>query len=169
MTQQEFDAKYPLILGWIQETLAAHAPKARTVGSLGFPRLPQYFSPQLLSYSKVIYVDAVPKPPLSKLGLNQFSEFENIDASGVTYVDTFFARHETHNDESLHFHELIHVVQWKMLGAKTFMAAYAEGLERFGYRNSPLEVMAYNAQNVFEKSAQPFDVEKLVKSKLGIP
>jgi hypothetical protein len=54
------------------------------------------------------------------------------------------------------------------LGAKNFVAAYADGLERFGYRNSPLEVMAYDTLVTFDKSSQPFDVEKLVKSHLQI-
>ena len=168
MTQQEFDAKYPLIMGWIKQTLEAHAPKAHTVASLGFQRLPQYFSPELLAYAKVVYVEVVPMPPLSKIGLSQFSDFENMNAAGVTYLDTFFTRLDTQGVESLHFHELVHIVQWKLLGAKAFVAAYADWLERFGYRNSPLETMAYDAQSVFEKSPIPFDVEKLVKSKFGI-
>jgi hypothetical protein len=168
ITQQEFDAKYPLIMGWIKQTLAAHVSKARTIASLGFQRLPQYFSPELLAYAKVVYVEVVPVPPLSQLGLNQFTDFENMNADGITYLDTFFARQEAQRHESLHFHELVHVIQWKLLGAKAFVAAYADGLERFGYRNNPLEVMAYDAQDAFMKSLQPFDVEKLVKSQLGI-
>lgn len=168
MTQQEFDSKYPLIMGWIQQTLAAHARKSRAVASLGFQRLPQYFSPELLAYAKVVYVDVVPVPPLSQLGLNQFTDFENMKMGGITLLDTFFARQEEKSIESLHFHELVHIIQWKLLGAKRFVAAYADGLERFGYRNSPLEVMAYDAQAIFEKSSEPFDVGKLVKSNLRI-
>lgn len=168
MTQQEFDVKYPLIMGWIKQTLEAHVQKARTVASLGFKRLPQYFSPELLAFAKVVYVDVVPMPPLSKIGLSQFSDFENMNSDGVTYLDTFFVRQEKQGDEPLHFHEFVHIIQWKELGAKTFVAAYADGLERFGYRNSPLEVMAYDAQAVFGKSSLPFDVEKMVKSKFGI-
>jgi len=41
-----------------------------------------------------------------------------------------------------------------------FLAFYADGFERFGYRsNSPLEVMAYNHQDRFKREAQPFKVE----------
>jgi hypothetical protein len=136
------------------------------VASLGFQRLSQYFSPEMLIYAKVIYTEVVPVPPLSQLGLNQFADFENMNAAGITFLDTFFARQEEQRNESLHFHELVHIIQWKLLGAKTFVAAYADGLERYGYRNSPLEVMAYDTQNVFENSSQPFDVEKLVKAHL---
>ena len=45
--------------------------------------------------------------------------------------------------------------------------AYADGLETFGYRNSPLESMAYDAQASFSRSTQGFDAEKLVAEKLS--
>ena len=32
-------------------------------------------------------------------------------------------------------------------------------MERFGYRNSSLEVMAYDIQDRFERETQPFNVE----------
>jgi hypothetical protein len=32
-------------------------------------------------------------------------------------------------------------------------------LERFGYRNSPLELMAYDLQDRFEHEQEPFNVE----------
>lgn len=168
LSPQQFEAKYPLILGWIQQTLATHAHNALTVASRGFRRLSAYYNPELLAHAKVVYVDAVPAPPLTKLGLSQFANFENMDAGGITYLDTFFVRREWQHYEPIHFHEMVHIIQWKILGPKTFVAAYADGLERFGYRNSPLEVMAYEAEARFEKSPEPFDVEKLVKSKLGI-
>lgn len=155
-------------MGWIQQTLAAHAPGVRSVASRGFARLPNYYSSELLDYAKVVYVQDVPTPPLSRMGLSQFSELENLDTGGITYLDTFFVRREGLNYEPVHFHELVHIIQWKQLGPKNFVAAYADGLERFGYRNSPLEVMAYDAEAEFMRSPQPFDVEKLVKSKLMI-
>lgn len=168
LSQQEFDAKYPLIIGWIEQTLAAHARKTRTVASLGFPRLPQYYSAELLASAKVVYVSAVPTPPLTRLGLSQFADFENMDACGMTCLNTIFALKEAQGYEPLHFHELVHIVQWKLLGPRKFVAAYADGLEQFGYRSSPLEIMAYDAELDFVRSPQPFDVEKLVKSRLGI-
>ena len=66
----------------------------------------------------------------------------------------------------LHFHEMVHVVQWRVLGAERFLALYADGLEAFGYRNSPLEKIAYDAQELFNHSAAVFDAEKLVTEKL---
>ena len=70
-------------------------------------------------------------------------------------------------DEGLYFHELIHVVQWRVLGPERFLAAYADGLERFGYRDSPLEAMAYDAQTAFSQSKQVFNAESLVVDRLN--
>ena len=44
----------------------------------------------------------------------------------------------------------------------------ANGLECFGYRESPLEAMAYDAETAFANSAATFNVEKLVAEKLGL-
>jgi hypothetical protein len=167
MTQKEFEAKYPLIIDWIRQLLAAHAASARTIASLGFKRLPQYFSKEVLESAKVVYVDEVPAPPLSALGLNQFADFENMNAAGITYFDTFFSHHSVRGNEGHHFHELVHVVQWRVLGPKRFMAAYADGLERVGYRHSPLEMMAYTLECVFKTSPGPFDVARVVRTELG--
>jgi hypothetical protein len=54
-------------MGWIQQTLAINAPKACTVASLGFQRLPQYFSREWLTFAKEVCAEAVPTPPLSKI------------------------------------------------------------------------------------------------------
>ena len=106
----------------------------------------------------------MPVPPLSAMGLDRFRDFERMDMAGITYLDTYFVRSEHAHVESLHFHELVHVIQWWLLGPEKFLAFYADGLERFGYRNSPLEVMAYNLQDRFESEAQPFNVEAACQS-----
>jgi hypothetical protein len=106
-------------------------------------------------------------PPLSALGLSRFTQFERGDFDGITYLDTFFLKRHRVADERLHFHELIHVIQWRLLGPASFLAAYADGLERFGYRESPLEMMAYDAEASFSQSPEIFDAEKLVAQKLS--
>ena len=98
-------------------------------------------------------------PPLSAMGLDRFRSFEQMDAGGITYLNTYFIRADQSHAESLHFHELVHVIQWRLLGPERFLALYADGLERFGYRESPLEVMAYELQDRFEHGARAFSVE----------
>jgi hypothetical protein len=146
MTPDEFAAVYPVVLSWMRQTLADHKGSAKTVASRGFKRLPSYFSQGLFDTTKVVPVPRVPMPPLSSTGLHRFGDFERGDFDGVTYLNTYFVKRTKASDEELHFHELIHIVQWRLLGPGRFLKLYADGLERYGYRDSPLERMAYVAQ-----------------------
>jgi len=40
------------------------------------------------------------------MGLDRFREFEQMDAGGTTYLNTYFVRADQAHSESLHFHEL---------------------------------------------------------------
>ena len=66
----------------------------------------------------------------------------------------------------MHFHELVHVIQWQLLGSECFLALYADGLEKHGYRNSPLEVMAYDHEARFNSNALPYSVEAEVRKQI---
>lgn len=166
LTADVFRAKYPLILGWIEATLAAHAGQARRVVDLNFPRLPAYFGHDLLAAAKVVTVDRLPVPPLSRMGLTQFADWERGDYAGITYLDTFFVVRGEVANEALHFHELVHVVQWRLLGPERFIAAYAAGLEAFGYRDSPLEATAYDLEEKFKATPVAFDAAKAIAASL---
>ena len=132
----------PIILNWIQQTLDAHARERRAVASFNFPRLPHYFSEGLLNTASVVPSDRLPVPPLSALGLREFADFESHPARGITYLDTYFLWRADATDESLHFHELVHIVQWQVLGPKDFLLLYAAGLAESGYLDCALEAMA---------------------------
>jgi hypothetical protein len=149
----------PRILNWIQQTLDAHAREKRAVPSFKFPRLPQYFSAGLLNSASMVITDNLPRPPLSALGLREFADFERQPMSGITYLDTYFLEPSAAAVESLHFHELVHVIQWQVLGSKDFLLLYAAGLAEFGYRDCPLEAMAYDHQRRFDAGDPPYPVE----------
>jgi hypothetical protein len=146
MTPDEFAAVYPIVLDWIRQTIAEHEHSEKIVAARGFKRLPLYFSQELLNTTKVITISRVPIPPLSS--------------------NTYFLKRTKAADEELHFHELIHIVQWRLLGPERFLKLYADGLERYGYRDSPLEKMAYAAQTEFSRSNQAFDAQALVLHEL---
>jgi hypothetical protein len=129
-------------------------------------RLPLYFDPSLLETAKFIAIDRLPMPPLSAMGLSRFAVFEQGDFNGITYLDRYFIKQAVETQEAVHFHELIHVIQWRLLGSERFLRAYANGLEEFGYENSPLEKMAYDAEASFKRSFAIFDAEKFVSERL---
>ena len=114
----------------------------------------------------MVAVERVPVPPLTAIGLPEFSDFEHGDYAGITFKDTYFVRATEINNESLHFHELVHVVQWVYLGVDNFLLAYAAGLVANGYRTSPLEAMAYDLQAYFDQNGEPCDVESEVRNNL---
>jgi hypothetical protein len=167
MTPEEFRKFYPPIIDWLRVTLADHAGAARAVASCGFPRLPLYFTKETLASAKVVLLDRLPLPPLSSWGLTRFADFERGDPDGITYLDTFFLKRNQSANERIHFHELIHVVQWRIMGPENFLGSYAHGLECYGYRDSPLEVMAYDAETRFVTSTAGFDAEQFVAENLA--
>jgi hypothetical protein len=168
MSPEEFAKFYPPLLDWIRSTLTGSAQMVQTVASRGFSRLPLYFTEKTLASTKVVLVDPLPMPPLSSMGLARFADFERGNFDGVTYIDTIFLKPTQSNNENMHFHELVHVIQWRLLGPSRFLFSYANGLECFGYRRSPLEAMAYDAETAFASSTAIFNVEKMVAEKLSL-
>lgn len=94
------------------------------------------------------------------------SEFFKGAIAGITYNDTYFIREDLLSGESLHFHELVHVVQWKFFGPEKMLMHYAAGLLQSGYRDSFLEVMAYKQQYRFELKGSPYNAEAEVMAEL---
>jgi hypothetical protein len=167
LTPEEFHTAYPKLRAWIQKTLEFYEENAKPVASMHFVRLPLYFDHSLLGTAKFIAIDRLPMPPLSAMGLSRFTAFEQGNFNGVTYLDRYFIKQTAVTEEAIHFHELIHVIQWRLLGPEDFLAAYANGLDEFGYENSPLEKMAYDAEASFKRSFAIFDAEKFVTEQLG--
>jgi len=168
MSPEEFAKFYPPLLDWIRTTLIGSMHIAQTVASRRFSRLPLYFTENTLAATKVFLIDPLPMPPLSSMGLARFADFERGDFDGITYIDTIFLKPIHSNNENMYFHELVHVVEWRLLGPDRFLFSYANGLECFGYRQSPLEAMAYDAETAFAGSTSIFNVEKMVAEKLGL-
>lgn len=159
---RKFQLYLPAVRNWIEDLLEAYNSKSTFVSTLGFPRLSQYFPSELLERTKVVTVSKVPFPPLSQIGLTELSAMERMPLGGITYMDTFFVHH-LQRTEALHFHELIHVVQWEKLGVDNFLLAYGIGLVQFGYEHSPLEQMAYNMQKGFEDGFVPSNLIEVIQ------
>lgn len=166
MDVQRFYKSLPHVKAWIAATLDVHRERARFVGSIGFSRLPSYYSVKLLASVRIVEVAEIPVPPLTALGLPEFADFEGITASGITYLDTVFVLSGQARNESVYFHELVHAVQWQYLGPDKFLLAYAIGLSQAGYYANPVETMAYELQAAFDQGHPPFDVATEVARRL---
>ena len=147
---QRLHAALPQVRDWIDQFLATHAAVSQSVSSLRFKRLTASFPADLLDRTRVVHVDRVPFPPVEKFGVPEFAGMQQIPFAGITFKDTIFVHKDERRSESLHFHEMVHVVQWARLGVDRFLLAYALGLAQFGYEESPLEAMAYTLQGQFD-------------------
>ena len=155
-----------MVRKWIGDLLEAYKDQATPIISLGFSRLQEVFPSRLLEKAKVVVVTGkLPFPQVSLMGLPELSQMENMPMDGITYKDTFFINEAYRRAESLHFHELIHVVQWERLGVDNFLLAYGVGLMQFGYQNSPLEQMAYSLQEGFDCGSLPTGIIELIQQK----
>ena len=171
---RRFHSTLPTVREWIEKTLEENKTHAVPVIDLAFPWLEKVFPLDLLSKAKVVVVTGkVPFPPLSRMGLPELAQMENMAMDGITYVDTFFVNH-LRQTENLHFHELVHVVQWERLGVDNFLFAYGVGLMQSGdlyqtfedvYLNSPLEQMAYSLQEGFDRETLPAGVIELIRER----
>lgn len=162
--------RIPLIRSWVERTVAAHGSVARPVAELvetrGLRRLPDYFDEAFLGRVRCAAVERVPLPPPAALGLRLFAGFGTTHWAGITYGDTYFVDRRFDRNESLHFHELVHAVQWECLGFDRFIRAYARGLLGEGYARSPLEVMAREHQRRFETDPVPYPAEARIREAL---
>lgn len=159
---RRFHTALPQVREWIDQFLDAHADRAHTVSTLGLTRLSACFPQELLERAKVVSVDRVLFPPVEKFGLPEFAPMQQLVFDGITFKDTFFLQ-QSRASEALHFHELVHVVQWSRLGVDNFLLAYGLGLFSSGYDQSPLEHMAYTLQRSFELGTLPQEIVRVIE------
>jgi hypothetical protein len=124
-------------------------------------RLQDFFPRVVLTETRIIQA-VMPEPilyPLVKvLGIQGLLPMSSIGA--ITLVDVV-AYPERLGDNTL-FHELVHVVQYRVLGLKLFAELYVKGfLAGGGYAGIPLERQAYDLGARFEQHpGKAFSVEE---------
>ncbi len=159
---RRFHTALPHMREWIDQFLAAHEGRARAVNTLGYTQLSKCFSQDLLERAKVVSVAHVSFPPVDEFGLPELAPLQQMSFDGITFKDTFFLQ-EGRESVALHFHELVHVVQWSRMGVDNFLLAYSLGLFSFGYARSPLEQMAYRLQRDFELGLLPTGLIRVIE------
>jgi len=125
-----------------------------------------FYPIEFLSNSYYVVVEQIPKPDFPELRQAGLGDFIDMPLAGITYKNTYFIKNGCENDLELHFHELVHVVQWQVLGAKEFISRYIDEIRRYGYSNAPLEEMAYKLQERFSNNGQPFNIPDYVKNNI---
>lgn len=133
-----------------------------------------YFTPATLSEARFTTTPRISNPDFLSL-LTQPGEPPPIDFSemhGITFVDTVvLATWQGSPTAGLLAHELVHVVQYQLLGLPAFARRYVRGWAENGmrYESIPLEVEAYELQRRFEDPrCPPFSIEEAVRQQLGV-
>lgn len=149
---------------WIDEVLFEYSLQKNSCSSFK-ENFAGYYSQELLSSAYYVVVDEIPLPTfLTEINV-RFKEFLDLDTHGITYKDTYFIKGDHLTNKALHFHELVHVVQWRLLGAEAFIERYLGELDAYGYDEAPLEKLAYRLQADYEER-KVFNVENIVKGNL---
>jgi len=84
--------------------------------------------------------------------------------SGRDLIAAGFRSPDQKDRESIHFHELVHIIQWDELGAEKFILTYGINLLASGYRQHPLEAIAYDLQAEFDQGRPIPGLESRVRS-----
>jgi hypothetical protein len=150
---------------WIDQTLEDYANKSVSCGQLS-PHFTGFYPADFLSRSYFVVVNKIPKPDFPELRQVGLGNFIDMDIDGVTYKNTYFIKPGNENKLSLHFHELVHVLQWQCLGAKSFISRYIQEIQQYGYRDAPLEEMAYSLESYFSNNSEPIDIPDYVQQKI---
>ena len=152
----------PDMARWIDRLHAQHAGQAVSAREAGPARLADYFPRAVLDAARVVTVAPLPFPPVKEYGLPEFQGMAAPDMAGITFGDMYFVRAGHPAPDGIHLHELVHVVQWKTLGAAEFLSTYAVGLAQHGYERSPLESVAFWLGGQFDLGIAPLDVTDFV-------
>ncbi len=125
-----------------------------------------FYSAEFLARSYFVVVDSLPMPDFLEFHQTGLYDEINKGANAITYKNTYYLLHRVARDLSVHFHELVHVAQWKHLGYGAFIARYMTELQSLGYEEAPLEKMAYKCEQNFTNRGPKIDVPTYIASQM---
>jgi len=150
---------------WIDQTLIDYSSEKKSCECFS-SQFNGFYPIEFLSQSSFVVVDVIPKPDFPELRQAGLGKFIDMDAYGITYKNTYFVKREYESDLALHFHELVHVLQWQYLGATDFIIRYISEVQQHGYEAAPLEIMAYGLQDHYSSNREALDIPSYVQNKI---
>lgn len=150
---------------WICQVNAFHAP-ARQSCTVFQEHFNGFYSPGFLETAYFVVTDDIPKPDFPELRKAGLGGFIDMDVGGITYDDTYYVKKNAANALRLHFHELVHVIQWRELTVEGFIKRYIQEIQGFGYNDAPLEKMAYALDEHYQGRGRQLNIEQFVLENL---
>jgi hypothetical protein len=172
LTPQQIDTFIVQTSSWIQSQQNIYRPQSKYIPIEIRARIATYFDSFVIDNAQFIIVTSIENPPffsdLLSLGI-PLNTLNFSSMSGITFIDTFLLKwSKIPFDQivSLFFHELVHVVQYALLGLDRFSREYICGYisSDYDYSKIPLERIAYDLENQFKNSNIQFSVkDELIK------
>ncbi len=162
---------------WVREQRKRHRSRSRALHPRTQAALAPFFGTEVLRQTRFRSVPVIENPGFfdALIAAGQPVPMDFAGAQGITFDDTLLLSTRGgvgHGPPSgLLFHELVHVVQYQLLGVAGFIRRYVTGwaAEGFVYEAIPLERDAFDLQHRFEQAPQaPFCVRELVAARLGL-
>lgn len=125
-----------------------------------------FYSPDFLETAFFVVTDEIPKPDFPELREAGLGNFIDMEVDGITYKDTYYVKRGTANELRLHFHELVHVIQWRELTPQGFIKRYIREIQVLGYNKAPLEKMAHALDEHYQEQGRQLSVEQFVRENL---
>ncbi len=162
---------------WIEGQRAQHRVHADPLPDTTQAALSGFFAQETLDRVRIRHVPGIDNPSFYK-------EFEEAGESipldfkvwaAITVGDVLLVNGEQVPGPPSHsvvFHEMVHVVQYDVLGIHEFARRYVTPFiqSRFNYMSIPLESDAFDLQGRFEEwSGDPFSAETEIRSRIGAP
>ena len=160
---------------WISDQRELHNPHSAPLSQKEIGIFQRFFCEETIKRVRVRHVPRIENPlfyaDLARAGVPIPFDFRKM--AGITFDDTILTSDLYVHAQpriSLLFHEMVHVVQYGLLGVSEFTKQYVQGWvqNRFVYAEIPLECDAYKLQQCFERTPQfAFSVEEIVETRLG--
>jgi hypothetical protein len=142
---------------WVRSQRDLYQRDARELTAAEKIALGGFFDATTLERARIKWVHVLQNPPFyAQLQTLGFPLIPFASMSGITFDDSvLLASRGVYRDPpnpGLLFHELVHVVQYEVLGIDTFIDRYVRGYfgRGFAYKQIPLEEHAYRLQERFE-------------------
>jgi hypothetical protein len=160
---------------WIRSQRVLHTALSRPLPDTTRQALRGYFDPETLDRARFRRVPSIENPGF-------YAEFERVGETvpldfsswaAITFGDVILVNESlvpTPPPHSVVFHEMVHLVQYDVLGIEEFSQRYVRRLAqtRFQYMNIPLETEAFDLQGRFERSAgEVFSAEAVIREGLA--
>lgn len=156
---------------WVSHRRDAYRRLAAALAPATSSSLAAFFPAGLLNRVGVARVARIANPLGGLLG--RAGALDLTTVRGMAFIDTIVVAEENgrrgDDETSLIFHELVHIVQYQVLGTLGFVHAYLGGWLSAGrsYLDNPLEVMAFDLQDRFD-AGEVVDVDAEVRRGLGM-